>query len=117
MLYMDIPKACRNKGVDDPRGFLVKIGFTHAAASRILQNTYDSLKFKAIETICLHLNCTPNELLSWKPSAGETDHDKVALNKLKPIDPNDSVVGKLRQLSPEKLEKFREMLSDLEKEE
>jgi DNA-binding Xre family transcriptional regulator len=115
MLYIDIQKACSNKGVSDPRKFLLSIGFSHAATSRMLNNTYESLKFEAVEQICLHLNCTPNELMSWKPkdNANATNH---ALDKLKPIAAQDSITGKLKRLSPDKLEKLRDFLGDLENE-
>jgi DNA-binding Xre family transcriptional regulator len=116
MLYIDIPKACSNKGVGDARRFLVSIGFTHAAASRMLYNTYDSLKLASIELICLHLNCTPNELLSWKPDDNNASAANHALDKLKPIAAQDSITGKLKRLSPDKLEKLRDFLGDLENE-
>ena len=114
MLYIDIQKACNNKGIGDARRFLVSIGFTHAAASRMLYNTYDGIKLAAIEKICLHLNCTPNELLSWQPSEGDKSLSNHALDKLKPIADKDSIVGKLKQLPPDKLDKLREFLGDLE---
>jgi len=116
MLYIDIPKACSNKGVGDARRFLVSIGFTHAAASRMLYNTYYSLKLASIELICLHLNCTPNELLSWKPDDNNVSSANYALEKLKPIAAQDSISAKLKQLSPDKLEKLRGFLGDLENE-
>lgn len=115
MLYFDIAKACNNKGVGDARRFLLKIGFSHSATSRMLNNTYDSLKFDAIEKICLHLNCTPNELISWKPK-DNINAANYALEKLKPIAAQDSISAKLKQLPPEKLEKLRDFLGDLENE-
>ena len=114
MLYLDIPKACSNKGIGDARKFLVNIGFNHSAVTRMLNNSFESLRLPAIEKICLHLNCSPNELLSWQPSEGDKSLNNHALDKLKPIADKDSIVGKLKQLPPEKLDKLREFLGDLE---
>ncbi len=114
MLYLDIVKVCNSKAVSNPRHFLVSIGFDHAAASRLLQNTSGSVKLATMEKICLHLNCTPNELMSWKPPTNLANTHEYNLEKLKPIEEKDNIVSKLKRLPSDKLDKLRDFLEELE---
>jgi DNA-binding Xre family transcriptional regulator len=71
MLNWNIRAICRARGIERPHTFLVKAGITHHSATAILNNDIRSLRFNHLELICEKLNCTPNDLLHWKP---RTDH-------------------------------------------
>ena len=114
MMYLDIKKACSNKGIEDPRRWMVKNGFSHVAAARLMKTEQDSLKYQTIEKLCLLLFCTPNELLSWQPkdvSAAAANHP---LQKLKQVPTSQSISGKLKTLSPEKIEAVQAFLNGLD---
>ncbi len=113
MLYLDIVKACNNKGIDDPKRWMVKNGFSHVTAARLTQNTQASINYNILEKLCLLLFCTPNELLSWQPKDNATAQSTHPLQKLKHVAKEDSVAGKLKVLPPEKIAAVQKFLDDL----
>ena len=116
MLYLDIKKACNNKGIDDARHWMTRNGFSHVVTTRLLNNKQESINFVILENLCIKLNCTPNELFSWQPDVvGVVATTSAALQKLKPIAAKDSVGGKLKALSPDKLEDLQTFLDELSK--
>ena len=113
MLYLDIVKACNNKGIDNPRRWLVQNGFSHVAAARLLQNTQESINYATLDKLCILLFCTPNELLSWQPAANAAIAANHPLEKLKHVSADQSISGKLKTLPPEKIEEVQKFLDGL----
>ncbi|HRH48060.1 MAG TPA: helix-turn-helix transcriptional regulator [Panacibacter sp.] len=112
MLYIDVPKACSNKGIDDARRWLVKNGLSHPAAYRLLNHKQESINFNTLERLCLSLNCTPNEFFSWQPSDAAIPASHP-MQKLKPVAAEHSVNARLKTLSPEKMEELQKFLDQL----
>src|SRR5436853_263631 len=102
MLYIDVEKACNNKGIEDARKWLIRNGLSHPAAWRLLRNKQESVNLEVLERLCLSLNCTPNEFFSWKPD-GSNVPGNHPMQKLKPVASQDSINAKLKTLPPDKL--------------
>ena len=112
MLYLDIVKACSNRGIEDPRRWLVKNGFTHVAAGRLIKPTQGSFSYATLERLCVLLFCTPNELLSWQPKDA-TVAANHPMYKLKQVAKEQSINSKLKHLPPEKLEALHAFINGL----
>jgi len=67
MLQLNLRQVLKNRGIDKPYAFLVKIGFTPHSANVILNNKVKVLNLKYLELLCLHLNCEPSDLMQWTP--------------------------------------------------
>jgi len=113
MIYLDIKKVCNNIGIEDPRRWLVKNGFNHVTAGRLMNNTQDSIKYATMEKLCLLLNCTPNELLSFQPNSNSTVAASHPIQKLKHVPKEASITGRLKALSPEKIKEVQEFLDGM----
>jgi DNA-binding Xre family transcriptional regulator len=69
MLVLNIKKELAAKNINNPLPWLVKIGIPKNSAFKLLSGKAKRVDLSHIELICLHLNCTPNDLLSWTPHA------------------------------------------------
>lgn len=117
MLYLDLAKICSNKGIDDPRRWLLKNGFTHVAASRLIKPIYDSIAYTTLEKLSELLFCTPTELMTWQSKEGATLPENHLLQKMKKQPTEASINKRLKTMPPEKLAALQQFLDNLKKEE
>ncbi len=108
MLLLDIPRILAEKGIANPKKFLIGLGFYPQAATAILRGKRVRIDRDQIEKMCVALHCTPNELFSWQPGDAtvEAGHPMRALIREKQPPITDLLLG----LSPEKLEAVRALI-------
>ena len=112
MLYFNLKRVLRLRGIEKPNKFIISLGFAPATARNILRNSVWRMDFQHLERFCLALNCTPNDLLEWIPPENQTDADKQALMKLKRDDKED-ISKMLGSMPLEKLEEAAHILQEL----
>lgn len=83
MLIFNLLSLIKARGAEKPFTYLTKAGFTPSMAHNLLNNQTVSFRLNIINKLCTLLNCTPNDLLYWKPNPGETLPESHPLNKLK----------------------------------
>lgn len=115
MLYINIKRVMRLRGVPSSYKMLLEIGFAPATARRFLKNEGSRIDFGYLEKLCLALNCTPNDLLEWKPPETMTTAGEQALNKLK-RDGKEDISKLLRSLPMEKFERVADIMQELKDE-
>jgi DNA-binding Xre family transcriptional regulator len=115
MIKLDLIRILDDKGIEKPNLFLKKNGFTAHTASRLLNNKVDSINFKHLETICLVLNCTIDDLFSWSHENSTELYKDHALQKLKRGEKKGSIIKKLKDLPADKLNAVRNFIDDLAK--
>jgi len=93
----------------------MKCGVPRHTATRLLSNQLKSISFRYLETICLRLNCTIDDLFTYTPDKNLLNHNQHALNKLKRLKTKDSVSSKLKDLTLDKLDQVRDFINELEK--
>lgn len=114
MLYFDIKRLLALRGIERPRLFLMKNGFASQTANNFMTNRVGQIKRENIEKLCVLFNCTPNDLMSWRPDEGAADD-----HPLKPLyrDASPKSISQLaRDLPPEKLSRLEEIINELKSE-
>ena len=84
MLALNLKPVLQARGIDRPYTFLVKTGLSPHSATTILNSNTRVFRLDHIERICEHLNCTPNDILYWKPDKNKVispNHPMFALKK------------------------------------
>lgn len=76
--------------------YLIKIGINNVSATKLLKGKAVQINLRQLTTLCLHLNCTPNDLFALRDMQLPPNH---ALHTLKPVetappDINKWLVGK-----------------------
>ncbi len=115
MINFDLNRVFHEKEIDNPHQFLKKIGVPKHAAHRLLHNELNSISFKYLETICIHLNCTLDDLLSWTPDDKSGEYKNHAMNKLKRSQAKEKISSKITGLPLDKLDQIRNFIDDLKK--
>lgn len=67
MLQFDATRLFKLRGIKKPYAFLCKQGLSHHIAQRLAAGSVNTLKLGYLETVCMALHCTPNDLMCWTP--------------------------------------------------
>ena len=114
MLILDLKRVFHEKEIDNPHQFLKKLGVPMYASHRLLHNELNSISFKYLEIICLHLNCTVDDLISWTPDSKRAELKNHPLNKLRRTQSKERISNKIKDLSLDKLDQVRNFIAGLE---
>ena len=117
MLYFDVKRLLKLRGVQRPYTFLAKNGFVSQTAANLANNRVGHIKAEQIEKLCLLLNCEPSDLFSWKPDGGASVPENHPLKNLYRDKPSERLDEMLRKLPAGKMDKLAEMIEELNKEE
>jgi len=112
MLKFNFKPIFDARGIDKPVGFLRRMGVSPSKATSIKANKVKSLNLKAVEEICLWLNCTPHDLMEWEPDKKLAEPGKYELNKLRREKKMMAVAEELRAMPLEKLEKVHRFIEE-----
>ena len=103
---------CKMRGIEKPYSFFIKLGISHTIASHMATNKTDKLLLRHLETVCLALNCTPDDLLEWVPGNKKQDNPLTALHTLKQKPESEDAADLLRALPASKLEELAKLLRE-----
>ncbi|MCE3228321.1 MAG: Cro/C1-type DNA-binding domain [Bacteroidetes bacterium] len=113
MLIFNVNQIFKARGIDRPLVFLVNIGFTSTMAHNILNNKTNSIRLSAIENICRHLNCTPNDILTWVPEKNRPIRENHPLTALKFREENFNLQEIVKTMPLEELRQFMDAFNNL----
>lgn len=113
MIYLDLKQIFEDKGINNPNHFLWKNGFTRHTAHNLLNNKTVGISFKHLEQLCLLLNCSPNELLTWHNTDKTKNLQNHSLQILKKERSKGNINQTLQQLPVNKLNELRNFLNNL----
>ncbi len=113
MLYLNLTRLMKDKGIERPLLFLTQNGFTYYTGNKLLNGKAHSITTKQMEKLCTAFHCTPDDLFTWQPPQNMINAESHPLQKLKPKDDTVNITSKLRELSPQKLEEVKEFLKGL----
>lgn len=112
MFVFNVKKVMRLRGVEHHQHFMAKLGIVPSSANNFLNGTATQIKFDQLERLCVALNCTPNDLLEWQPSADQMVAETHSLNNLKRKTDKD-LPALLGEVPLEKFEQIADILQDL----
>ena len=85
--------------------FLLKIGFNPNMATKMLRGKAVQLNFRQLTSLCLHLNCTPNDLFALRDLTPPPGHQ---LEKLQTL--TDEIVNPMEKFATMSLEEIKKTL-------
>jgi len=112
MLYTNIKKLFKLRGIDNPVKFLLKNGFKYSSAYNIANSRFTSLTLDKVEKLCIALSCTPNDLLEFKPDKNTAIPENHPLQKLKPTETL-SFFDITKDIPNEKIPEFKSALEQI----
>lgn len=94
------------KGIKPNSNQLANMGMSRSTAYKLINDEAKSITLRQMEILCRHLNCTPNELFSYKEEKGKklpTDHE---LNKIAHTEHVFNPAALLRSVPTDKLKEI-----------
>ena len=79
-IVLDLKPTLLARNILHPSAYLIKIGINSRTANKMLKGEAVQINFRQLTTLCLHLNCTPNDLMALRQMDLPETH---ALNALK----------------------------------
>lgn len=112
MFVFQIKEMLEQKAVSRPFNQLLKMGVTRARAKLLMNGKVQSIRLAELYKFCTYLNCTPKELLKIQLPAGSKSLDNSPLNDWV-IKQDMNLVKELIDLSPEKMERVKEFVREM----
>lgn len=112
MIYTNIKKLFKLRGIDKPVKFLLKNGFKYSSAYNIANTRFTNLSLDKVEKLCIALSCTPNDLLEFKPDQNSSIPENHPLQKLKPTE-SFNIFAITKDIPNEKITEFKSALDEI----
>jgi len=112
MIYFNVKRVLKLRGIENPYKFLTKNGFVSQTATNLANNQIGHIKPEQMEKLCLLLHCTPNDLFEWQPDAnmlGSENHPLKALVRA----PSPHISELVKDLPVEKMPELEEIIKNL----
>jgi DNA-binding Xre family transcriptional regulator len=110
MLQINLTRIFKARGIEQPYKYLVQNGFVPFTAHKYKNGKVDHIRLDHIEKLCTLLNCTPNDILEWRPDDLLDDRANHPLQKIRTRDKKLEIGKLLNNFSLEKLEEIEKLL-------
>ena len=113
MLFLNVKRILDMRGISRPFTYLLNNGFIRSTAQRFIRGEVEQIRLDHLEQLCLLLNCSPNDLLGWRPNNNtkvSENHPLQALAAPKSAPPISELV---KDIPVDKLDKIAELLNQL----
>lgn len=114
MLYFNFARIFELKGIKRPFSYLTSLGYSTSNAGKITTGRIYQINTDRIEKICLDLNCTPNDILDFRPNPNNHLPDDHALHSLTKTELSKEINAKINTLSIEKIEQIHDIIKNME---
>ncbi|CAN5392224.1 hypothetical protein BH10ACI1_BH10ACI1_07120 [soil metagenome] len=101
------------RGIEQPVGFLVKMGFNYPQASKFLNRDNPMIKLRHIERLCIALNCTPNDLFEWRKDTDTVLPETHSLNALDKGEKMSNLRQMVKDIPSDKLAEIERLMNEL----
>lgn len=85
-LVINLDSILRIRNIQTPFSYLIRLGISSTSASKILSGKAVQINLKQITSLCLNLNCTPNDIFSLRKMDLSPIHELNILNKIEDED-------------------------------
>lgn len=101
------------RGIENPARHLLKLGISRPTISRLMHGDKSWVSYAHLEKICTVLNCTPNDLFEWKPSADSNLPENHALYALRRTDSGRSLNEIVKDIPLERMSEVENLLNGM----
>lgn len=103
MLLFNLQRLTKLKGINRPFSYFMSLGYPRGLASKMSQSKMQTFSVKRLEELCIHFNCTPNDLFEFRPDSKNPLPESHPLHALKRDDSAEELINLLHDLPVEKI--------------
>ncbi len=113
MLFCNPQKMFELRGIKKPLTFMTQNGFSYNVAWRYFNGQVTRIDLTHIETLCIHLNCTPNDIIEWHPDKTVPENPAHPLQSLRPKTDNPTITQLLSDFPTDKVDELADAIRHL----
>lgn len=114
MLYYNFSRLLKMKGIHRPFSYLISLGYSRGMATRLANNDCHRINLSMMLRICRDLNCTPNDIFDFRPTANSALPKDHALHSLTKEAISNEVLEKINTLPVEKIQQIHDIIKNME---
>jgi DNA-binding Xre family transcriptional regulator len=92
---------------------LEKMGLKRNESINLLRDSCKVLKFSTLHRLCSVLQCTPNDLMTYKPAVENELVQNHPLQKLRKIENPENIINKLQQLNSDQIDEVMKRIDEM----
>ena len=112
MLYFNLPRLLRQKGIVKPFSYFLSLGYSRTTASKMATNQVISFTVSKLEQYCIEMNCTPNDLFDYHPNSSSNIGGDHPLNELIRDDVTNEINALLHNLPMKKIKELAALINN-----
>lgn len=115
MLKLNLQRVFALRGIEKPLKSMMQVGISRATASNLLNNVVNSINSTHLEKLCEMLNCEPNDLYEWTPSASVQNAENHPLKNLRRSKSAQKVSEMLKNIPLDKISNLESLLAEADR--
>jgi DNA-binding Xre family transcriptional regulator len=114
MLFLNFNRIFKLKGISKPFSYLTSIGYSNNYATKLSHNRIYEINLTRLERFCQDFNCTPNDIIDFRPNPKTHLPQDHALHSLTKKEITNEVLGKINALPFEKILQIHDIIKNME---
>jgi len=114
MIYFNFTRIFKIKGIAKPFSYLTNIGYSAGYATKLSNNRVQEINLDRLEKFCKDFNCTPNDILDFRPGSKDNLPKDHALHTLTKPEISDEIIGKINAMSADKIQQIHDIIKNME---
>lgn len=110
MLYYDLERIYKARGIENPSKFLLANGFSERYSQKLKNGRVTDIKLKYLEKFCELFNCTPNDILVWEPDKNTSEKENHPLSMFRSKNKAPDVLKEIRTMPMAEINELQEFL-------
>lgn len=114
MIFFNFTRIFKLKGIVRPFSYLTNNGYSAGYATKLSNNRVQEINLERLEKFCRDFNCTPNDILDFRPNSKDSLPKDHALHTLTKPEVNSEIIGKINSLSADKIQQIHDIIKNME---
>lgn len=114
MLYFDFARILEIKAIKRPFSHLLNLGYSNGYAAKLTKNRIKEINLDRLEKFCRDFNCTPNDVIGFKPRKDDTIPKDHALNALIKKELSNEINEIINNLPAEKIQQIHDIIKNMD---
>lgn len=114
MMYFNFKRFFKLKGIARPFSHLRAMGYSDNYATKLANNHIYQINIARLEKFCHDFNCTPNDLIDFRPYTDRSIPENHALRTLTKNENPEVLMAKIFELSPDKIQQIHNIIENME---
>jgi hypothetical protein len=114
MIYFNFTRFFALKGIVRPFSYLTRNGYSPGYATKLSNDRVHEINLVRLEKFCRDFNCTPNDILDFRPFSNDNLPKDHALHSLTKKALDSELVNKINTLPADKIQQIHDIIKNME---